>query len=228
MRNFSVTTSIAARVLIDEAPTAEPAGFIMAFHGYAEAPEQVLEGVRAIPGIEDWTVVAPMALHRFYRRGGSRSDQVVGSWMTREDRDLAIRDNLSYANRVIESVEIARAKPVIFLGFSQGASMAYRAALLGSRRAAGIVALGGDIPPELRALAGRGDWPEVLIGAGDHDQWYTAAKLEVDEAALSECGVVPYVVRYAGGHAWTREFCEAAGRWIGERTADANRSTPAG
>ena len=59
---------------------------------------------------------------------------------------------------------------LVFLGFSQGTAMAYRAALLGAHRPNGVIALGGDIPPEL-TTGDRRDWPAVLIGAGADDEW---------------------------------------------------------
>jgi len=39
-------------------------------------------------------------LHRFYR---SRSEIVVASWMTKQDRELAIGDNIDYVRRAVES-----------------------------------------------------------------------------------------------------------------------------
>lgn len=74
--------------------------------------------------------------------------------MTREDRDLAIADNVEYCNRVVEEIEAStlaalRPSSLVFLGFSQGASMAYRSAILGRHRASGIIALAGDVLAEL-------------------------------------------------------------------------------
>ena len=66
-------------------------------------------------------------LHRFYARGQGK---VVASWMTREDREQAIADNLGYVNRVVmrRCPGAGDEATVVFLGFSQGVAMAYRAA----------------------------------------------------------------------------------------------------
>jgi predicted esterase len=105
---------------------------------------------------------------------------------------------------------------LVFVGFSQGASMAYRAALLGSHKASGVMALAGDIPPELQQVPNVA-WPPVLIGAGTDDGWYDAAKLAADVNLLTSRGVAPHVVRFTGGHEWTDEFRAAVGDWLRER-----------
>ena len=131
--------------------------------------------------------------------------------MTREDRELAIADNVSYVDRVIDAIEAPRG--LVYIGFSQGAAMAYRAALLGKHRAQGVIALCGDVPPELNSVPAL-SWPRVLIGAGVDDSWYTPAKLNADVEMVTTRGITPTVVRFAGGHAWTAEFQTAAGDWL--------------
>ena len=54
-----------------------------------------------IPDAAAWTLVSIQGLHRFYR---GRSEEVVASWMTREDRDLAIADNRAYVAAALEGV----------------------------------------------------------------------------------------------------------------------------
>ena len=146
------------RVLYDDT-AGVPAGLIVALHGYGQSAADAFADVGLIAGIERWRVVAPQALHRFYTRD---QQKVVASWMTREDRERAIADNIEYVGRVIDRVGIGGA-PVVFAGFSQGASMAYRAALLGRHPAAAVIALGGDIPPDVRAHTETGGatslWP---------------------------------------------------------------------
>ena len=92
--------------------------------------------------------------------------------------------------------------------------MAYRAAMCGRYPAAGIVALGGDIPPDVQTDVAR-PWPPVLLGAGVRDPWYTAEKVSADERFLTSSGVTHEIVRFDGGHEWTDEFRLAAGRWLG-------------
>jgi predicted esterase len=103
----------------------------------------------------------------------------------------------------------------VFVGFSQGAAMAYRAALLGALPAAGIIALAGDIPPELKTdAATRHPWPKVLIGVGHLEQWYSGDKVDADLAFLSARGIDHSIVRFRGGHEWTEDFRDAAGTFL--------------
>jgi predicted esterase len=171
----------------------------------------MMQDLNRIPGANDWTRVSIQALNRFYIRGDS---QVVASWMTREDRDQAIADNIAYVDAAMTNVGRGCSRAV-FVGFSQGAAMAYRAALSGARPASGIIALAGDIPPELKTdAATRHPWPKVLIGVGTKEQWYTGAKLDDDLAFLSKRGIDHSVVRFEGGHEWTDEFRNAAGTFL--------------
>jgi predicted esterase len=208
-----VETSTHGRVLYCDGAESS-AGLVVAFHGYGHCAGDVLASVQQIPGIDHWRVAAPEALHRFYTRD---QQKVVGSWMTREDRDLAIADNLAYVARVIDRIGPGSA-PIVFVGFSQGASMAYRAAVLGAHRARGVIALGGDIPPEVRAqtetASGAAAWPAVLVGAGVRDTWF-ADRVDADLAFLAAHAIPHEVVRFDGAHEWTPEFSTAAGRWLG-------------
>lgn len=209
----SIETPIHGRMLVESAAAAGPAGWIVAFHGYAQSADGVLAEIVAIPGARAWHIAAVQALHRFYSRG---EQQVVASWMTRQDRDEAIADNVTYVDRAIDALapRAGSRGRLVFVGFSQGAAMAYRAARLGRHHATGVIALGGDIPPEVKTPAGARPWPRVLIGAGDAETWYTPAKVAADEAFLESGGIEHEIVRFRGGHEWTDEFRAAAGRWL--------------
>ena len=227
-----VPATVHGRVLIEpDEGAAVSLRMIAGFHGYAQTAGDMMQELNRIPGASGWTRVSIQALNRFYIRGDS---QVVASWMTREDRDQAIADNIAYVDAVMDRVPVrtevpglspghtaraeARAlRTVVFAGFSQGAAMAYRAALSGARPAAGIIALAGDIPPELKTdAATRHPWPKVLIGVGAKEQWYSGAKLDDDLAFLAKRGIDHSVVRFEGGHEWTEEFRNAAGAFLAE------------
>ena len=202
MTSHPVETITHGRVLIEDAAGSLSGRLLVACHGYAQNAEIMLDDARRIPGVtEGWRLASVQALHRFYARG---DQTVVASWMTRQDRDLAIADNLTYLHRAVEAAGGSDARTIVFLGFSQGAAMAYRAALCGRYPAAGIIALGGDIPPDVQ-----------LLGAGVRDAWYTAEKVAADEQFPTSRGVAHEIVRFDGGHEWTDEFRLAAGRWLG-------------
>jgi predicted esterase len=198
-RTIPATTH--GRYLVRQGP---PERLLVGFHGYGETAEVHMRELQQIPGIERWTAVAVQALHPFYL---NRTGAIVASWMTSLDRELAIDDNREYVRSVV--AQFPPPRHLVFLGFSQGVAMAYRAAA--GSAASGLIALGGDAPPEL--LESRQRVPPVLIGRGTREEWYTAEKLEKDLKFLSAVTTVSTCV-FDGGHEWTDEFRQAAGEFL--------------
>ena len=188
---------------------------LVGFHGYAENAEIEFQRLKEIEGAEHWTLLSIQALHRFYR---GRSSGVVASWMTSQDRELAIADNHVYTSKVIEveSREWSSPGKVVTTGFSQGVAMAFRCAVATGERSAGVIALAADIPPELDAVS-LGGIPGVLLGRGTTDDWYTAERMAQDEARLRQAGVSVECLTFEGGHEWTPAFSEAAARFLKSR-----------
>src|SRR5215471_667484 len=111
MRTLSVETTTHGRVLVEDADTAQSVGLLVAFHGYGQSADSILADVGTIPGARRWTIASVQALHRFYSRG---DQHVIASWMTRQDRDEAIRDNVAYVDRAIDA--IGATGPIVFVG----------------------------------------------------------------------------------------------------------------
>jgi len=209
-RTIPATTVGAYLVSVPEQP--RPMPLVVGFHGYGQNAEACLAELGRIPGCLAFVLVAVQALHRFYN---TRNQDVVGSWMTKLDREQAISDNVGYVTSVLQALAGDRVGDdrLVYLGFSQGTSMAYRAAARGPRMAQGIIALGGDLPSDV------GDdsaitLPPVLIGRGLRDDWYTEDKLAADLDRLRARGSDVEIVRYDGGHEWTDEFRNATGDFL--------------
>jgi predicted esterase len=137
--------------------------------------------------------------------------------MTRQDRELAIADNISYVRTSIEAVSAEwPVKPVLVLaGFSQGVAMAFRAAANWARESTGVLAVGGDVPPDLDSSSLK-SISASLIGRGTADEWYTKEKFAEDERRLSAACRAVRAIEFAGGHEWPAEFNEAASNFLGE------------
>jgi predicted esterase len=208
----TVPVTVHGRYLVEAPDAAEGAPLLVGFHGYAEPADAQLERMRAIPGSNRWVLVAVQGLHRFYR---GRSRDVVASWMTREDRELAIADNAAFVAAVVDEVvrEWQGGQVLVFAGFSQGASMAFRAACSSSRPVRGVMTTGGDVPPELDAAALARPM-SILLGRGRHDEWYTAETFGADTARLRAAGLGVQALELDSAHEWPREFSEAAGRFL--------------
>jgi predicted esterase len=203
MRELNIPVTAHGRVLIDDAGAAAPLRILAGCHGYAQSADEMMEMLRGIPADASWTRVSIQALHRFYR---GRSQTTVASWMTRQDRDLLIRDNVAYVDEAVAVT--AGARPIerlVLCGFSQGVAMAFRAGLLGARKADAILTLGGDVPPELLADTGI-EFPRVLLARGSRDEWYTAEKMRADELALTMRGAQVEALTFDGAHEWHEDF----------------------
>jgi predicted esterase len=201
-------------------PDGPASGLLVGFHGYGERAEESLAAMARLAAGSAWAVAAIQALHPFYRR----SDQeVVAGWMTRLDRERAIEDNVAYVARALAALREEQAArraasgsgsaappPRLALaGFSQGVAMAYRAAARCGVPVHALVALAGDVPPELHHAELRG-FPPVLVGRGSADDWYTAEQLEADLAVLARLGVAAEGCTFEGGHEWGEPFVERA------------------
>jgi predicted esterase len=187
---------------------AAPAGLLVGFHGYGQSAADMLAELEQVPGARAWQCVSVQGLHRFYDR---RQGRVVASWMTAEDRELAIADNVAYVAAVVAALGDASARgPLVYLGFSQGTAMAYRAAARAGHRCEAVIALGGDLPPDVRddpAVA----LPRVIIGRGARDEYYAAGRFADDVAWLEERGRLAASIEFDGGHEFGDTFRAAAG-----------------
>lgn len=207
-RTISTTTHGRYLVEIPEHSRATLVGF----HGYQENAAITLEVLRQIAAGRSIGIVSIQGLHRFY----TKANDVIASWMTKEDRELAIADNLAYVAKVMSAVadEYGITRPLIYVGFSQGVPMAYRAAALAQRPCDGVIALAGDVPPDVAPLAA--SIPKVLLGRGTEDKWYTGEKATKDREVLQGAGVTVSEHVFDGGHVFAPEFIDRAGAFVDE------------
>jgi predicted esterase len=185
---------------------------LVGFHGYQENAIITLEVLRQVAKGRSIGIVSIQGLHRFY----TKANDVVASWMTKEDRELAIADNLAYVATVMSAVadEYGITRPLIYVGFSQGVAMAYRAAALVQRPCDGVIALAGDVPPDVAPLAA--SIPKVLLGRGTDDRWYTAEKAGKDREVLEGAGIRVSEHVFEGGHVWAPAFISKAATFVDE------------
>ncbi|MFA5907707.1 MAG: hypothetical protein WC815_02920 [Vicinamibacterales bacterium] len=215
LRTIAVRTH--GRYLV-EAPAGAVATLV-GFHGYQENAAIHMEVLRRIAGPRPLNLISIQALNRFYTRGGD----VVAAWMTKEDRDLAIADNIAYVAEVLTAVaaECGIVRPLLYAGFSQGVAMAYRAAAFVQWPCDGVIALAGDVPPDVAPVAA--GLPTVLLGRGTEDAWYSAEKMKEDESTLHAAGVTVIEHVFTGGHLWEESFIARAGAFLDEVNAATGR-----
>jgi predicted esterase len=207
MLTQTIATTTHGRYAVDRPAGDGPFPLLVGFHGYKESAEHMLAELVRIRGERPWLLVSVQALNRFYDRDNSK---VIAGWMTRQDRELAIADNIAYVASVVAAVrrDHPTRDPLVYAGFSQGVAMAYRAAAFAAP-AAGVIVLAGDVPPDVAPLAAA--LPPVLIGRGTTDHWYTEAKAAADLAVLRAAGTPVSEHIFEGGHVWGPSFLTEAG-----------------
>jgi predicted esterase len=96
---------------------------LIVLHGYGQLAEFFIRKFNDVP--ENYLVIAPEGMHRFYLNG--TSGRVGASWMTKEDRESDIQDNLNWLNQLLNELkEKKKFEKIILLGFSQGGATAAR------------------------------------------------------------------------------------------------------
>lgn len=210
MHTRTVSARTHGRYLIDIPGNSR--GTLVGFHGYKQNAAVHLDVLRRIAGPRPLGLISIQGLHRFYAKDGD----VVASWMTKEDREHAIADNIEYVGRVLTAVadEAGITRPMIYVGFSQGVAMAFRAAAFVQRPCDGLIALASDVPPDVAPLAAT--LPRTLLGRGDRDEVYSAGQAAKDLGVLRAAGVRVEAHVFGGGHEFAPEFIEHSARFIDE------------
>ncbi len=204
--------TVHGRYLVRPPAPGAPACWLVGFHGYAQSAEAMLEPFARLAPSPRWLVASVQALHPFY---AGRSNEVVANWMTRQDRELAIADNVAYVDRVLDQLasEFGEPRAIVAAGFSQGVAMAYRTACLGRRACAAVFVAGGDLPPELREHRAPA-WPRVAMATGVRDAYYGADALEADATRLRALGADVRTLAFEGGHEWSEDVVRFGGETL--------------
>ena len=90
---------------------------------------------------------------------------------------------------------------------------AFRAAAASPRRLDGVIAVGGDVPPEIGAAA-LGRVSRALVCRGSRDEWYTTGKFDADIGRLRAAGAGVTPLAFDGGHEWPDAVNQAAAAFL--------------
>ena len=141
-------------------------------HGYGQLARYFIRKFEQLG--EEFLIVAPEGMHRFYLSGSS--GRVGASWMTKEDRDSDIQDNLNW----LSSLDLHLSKEFTFtrriiLGFSQGGATAARWFFNNQSIADSLIIWASVFPPELdmKEWIKQSDQKENFFILGTEDEYYT-------------------------------------------------------
>ena len=191
-----------------------PPPLLLALHGWGQCCGGFIENFDALRA-RGILVVAPQAPHPFYV--DSAAKRVGFSWLTKHRRGEAVADLVRYLDAVL--VRAGEAHPfdaaqVYVLGFSQGASMAYRHATWSARPVAGVIACSADLPPDVAARLETAPPARVLLIHGEKDRVAPLAVMDEAYEVLSAAAVPVARHIHRGGHRMTAGAVGAAADWI--------------
>ncbi|MCF8383544.1 MAG: phospholipase [Chlorobium sp.] len=208
--SYTIQVPVHGRYLLRMPEGGASSPLLAGFHGYGETAEDEMARLEAIDGSSGYCLCSIEALHPFRTPKGVSG----ASWMTSKDRDLRIAENVGYVDGVISAMlDFGRiSSRVVLHGFSQGAGMACRTAVLGRHAVTGVMLLGGDIPPELERLE---RMRQVHLARGSRDPLYVEDRFMLDAGRLSKAGVHCSPVTFVGGHGANEAYYSSAGEFLG-------------
>lgn len=171
------------------------------FHGYGM---QSTYFIRKFEGLDDGAtlVLAPEGLSRFYLSG--TYGRVGASWMTKEDREDDIEDNMNYIDQIYDHVleEAGEEVELTILGFSQGSPTACRWLVHRKPENARLMVWGSDVPKDVLTKENRNylNRLNTRMFIGDNDPYISADRLEQFREVLNEFELNYELIVYNGEH----------------------------
>ena len=209
--NLPVTTH--GRVAIDQ--NGNGSGpidtLVLGFHGYTGNADHALAMAASLKLRGSSVCLGVQGLHRFYKAG-----TIAASWMTSEDREDAITDNLNYLDQVLQRAnETWSWQRIILCGFSQGAAMAFRGAAHLAKQPIPVyaIAVGGDIPPDVHQNLNK-DYPPTLLIRGTSDRIYTEEKFSADRSIIAKHEAPITATSVDTHHTWDDAIASVARSFI--------------
>lgn len=141
-------------------------------HGYGQMPQYFIRKFSFL--FDDYLVVAPEGMHRFYLEGSS--GRVGASWMTKEAREDDISDTVDWLNALDDRISRKyQPKRKIVLGFSQGGAAAARWQHNETTQFDAAILWASVFPPDLDPNKEISNRAQRYFAIGENDQFYNGA-----------------------------------------------------
>ena len=174
----------------------------MVFHGYGQLAEYFIKHFEELDAEEN-AIIAVEGLSRFYVDG--LSGRVGASWMTKDDRELEIKDQSNYINAVLKDVGVEPNSSdynFIVMGFSQGTATAIRWMVQNQVRPKHLVMWAGSFPHDVDATKNQ----EIFDGLSLHyaygleDQFLQNVDMNEKFEQMKISGMQPTTWTFEGKH----------------------------
>ena len=190
MSHFLTVGKTAKYEILGEIDKAEI--LIFALHGYGQLVQYFIKNFYQIDG--KIAVIAPEGLHRFYLSGSS--GRVGASWMTKEERETDITDNLNYLNSLYNLLNVENKKTILF-GFSQGGATAARWYAESPQLFHHLIMWATVFPPDIELQIKKSHYQNFFV-LGDNDIYFNDLEAEKTITFYEEIGV--NCIRFRGDH----------------------------
>lgn len=212
INRMSIEFSSYHAIQLPEGDYEEPPALIIATHGYGQSCKGFIKHFTSFRD-KNIIVVAPQGMNQFYWNNGRPGF----SWMTSYMREYTMSDNLVYMAQLYEQIQDNYGfdeEKVFLLGFSQGVAMAFRFASVGHIKPKGVIACGGDLPPDVKDKLDSLDHYPVLVVHGEQDEMVKPIKSEECIEALTAHGFPVDKHFFDGAHEIPEEAIGFIGKWI--------------
>lgn len=152
----------------------------LVLHGYGQLANYFLKQFEPLDD-GNTLIVAPEGLHRFYWKGFS--DTVAASWMTKEDREIDIKDYISLLNKVwgnINNIYDFSNSEITLFAYSQGVATLTRWLLQHDIPAKQIILWAGTLAHDVdfNLLKEKLKHSKAVQLFGKQDEFYNTKQLE--------------------------------------------------
>ncbi len=152
---------------------------------------------------QGYAIIVPEALHYYYLEGFS--GRVGASWMTSENRAMAIANYSVYLQTILDEVLDNNKHPevaVSVLGFSQGTATASRWVCQSNFNLKKLILWGGALPPDLEKekIKQRLSGNQLYHVLGSDDAYLTDKKVIELKNMITHYELTSQFITYKGGH----------------------------
>ena len=163
---------------------------LFVFHGQGQLAKFFIQKFKALVN-QGFTIIAPEGLHNYYLEGFK--GRVGASWMTSENRLVAIENYVNFLNATLKQVRENTPTdiPIHILGFSQGTATASRWVAQSNFVFESLTLWGGALPPDLdkASILNRMQSKKLNHVIGNKDQYIDKTKVEeIGRASCRERG----------------------------------------
>ena len=171
----------------------------LVFHGIGYLSRYFLKYFKHLNPEENY-IIAPQAASKYYLNGEYR--HVGASWLTRENTEAEIENNLKYLDAVFEAENLAEVSNLNILGYSQGVSVATRFIARRKIQCTNLIMHSGKVPSELAAEDFNFlESTNFSFIYGTKDEYLEPEILKVEQARLEKIFPANFeILSFDGGH----------------------------